>query len=131
MPKYGIISGLYFTHIRTVSLHIQSGCGKIRTRNNSVFGHFSSSVIWPKNEDIHHVCWQEFLSSLNWKNQNNVVNLYMVFSFCIYEYWTLARIPFNITKQVFLQVYYIGVMVAHLNFLENCLRIVSRLIVAN
>ena len=27
-----------------VSLRIQSECGKIRTRNNSVFGHFSRSV---------------------------------------------------------------------------------------
>ena len=35
-----------FSRIRTeyeVSLRIQSECGKIRTRNNSVFGHFLRS----------------------------------------------------------------------------------------
>ena len=37
-----------FSHIQTeyrVSLRIQSKCGKIRTRINSVFGHFSRSVV--------------------------------------------------------------------------------------
>ena len=49
MSKYGVISGLYFpafglnTERYEVSLRIQSECGKIRTRNNSVFGHFSGS----------------------------------------------------------------------------------------
>ena len=39
-----------FSRIRTeygeysVSLHIQSECGKIRTKNNSIFGHFSHSA---------------------------------------------------------------------------------------
>ena len=48
-PKYGVISGPYFpafglnTEIYFVSLLIQSECRKIRTRNNSVFGHFSRS----------------------------------------------------------------------------------------
>ena len=47
--KYGVISGPYFstfglnTERYFVSLRIQSECGKIRTRNNSVFGHFSRS----------------------------------------------------------------------------------------
>ena len=39
-----------FSRIRTeygVSLCIQSECGKIRTRKNSVFGHFSRSVRLP------------------------------------------------------------------------------------
>ena len=40
MSKYGVISGPYFP----VSLRSQSECGKIRARNNSVFGHFSRSV---------------------------------------------------------------------------------------
>ena len=50
MSKYGVISGPYFlafgltTKRYSVSLRIQSKCGKIRTRNNSVFGHFSHSV---------------------------------------------------------------------------------------
>ena len=32
-----------FSRIRTEYGHIQSECGEIRTRNNSVFGHFSHS----------------------------------------------------------------------------------------
>ena len=51
VSKYGIISGPYFpsfelnTERHLVSLRIQSECGKIRTRNYSVFGHFSRSYI--------------------------------------------------------------------------------------
>ena len=53
VSKYGAISGPYFpvfglnTEIYGVNLHIQSNlriqseCWKMRTRNNSVFGHFS------------------------------------------------------------------------------------------
>ena len=50
MSKYGVMSGLYFpvfglnTEIYLVNLRIQSEYRKIRTRNNSVFGHFSRSV---------------------------------------------------------------------------------------
>ena len=46
VSKYGVISGPYFpafglnTERYEVSLCIQSECGKIRTRNNSVFRHF-------------------------------------------------------------------------------------------
>ena len=45
----GVYSGPYFpafglnTKIYAVNLRIQSKCGKIRTRKNSVFGHFSRS----------------------------------------------------------------------------------------
>ena len=48
--KYGVFSGPYFpafglnTERYFVSLCIRSECGKIRTRKNSVFGHFSRSV---------------------------------------------------------------------------------------
>ena len=48
--KYGVISGPYFpafglnTERYEVSLRIQSECGKIWTRNNYVFGHFSRSL---------------------------------------------------------------------------------------
>ena len=38
-PAFGLNRERYF-----VSLRIQSECGKIQTRNNSVFGHFSRSV---------------------------------------------------------------------------------------
>ena len=46
VSKYGVISGPYFpvfglnTDIYAVKLRIQSEYRKIRTRNNSVFGHF-------------------------------------------------------------------------------------------
>ena len=49
VSKYGVISGPYFpafevnTERYEVSLRIHSECGKIQTRNNSVFGHFSRS----------------------------------------------------------------------------------------
>ena len=51
MSKYGVISGPYFPAFGLnmerykVSLCIQSECGKIRTRNNSVVGHFSRSDV--------------------------------------------------------------------------------------
>ena len=47
VTKHGVISGPYFpvfglnTEIYFVNLRIQSEYRKIRTRNNSVFGHFS------------------------------------------------------------------------------------------
>ena len=50
VSKYGVFSGPYFhafelnTERHSVSPRIQSKCEKIRTRNNSVFGHFSCSV---------------------------------------------------------------------------------------
>ena len=49
VSKYGVISGLYFPVFglnmerKRVSFRIQSEHRKIRTRNNSVFGHFSRS----------------------------------------------------------------------------------------
>ena len=53
MSKCGVFSGPYFpafglnTERYSVSLRIQSKCGKIRTRKNSVFGDFPHSVIFP------------------------------------------------------------------------------------
>ena len=49
VSKYGVFSGPHFsvfglnTDIYSVNLHTQSKYGKIRTRKNSVFGHFSRS----------------------------------------------------------------------------------------
>ena len=48
MSQYGVFSGLYFPAFgrkaeSSVSLRIQSEYGKIRTRKNPVFGHFSRS----------------------------------------------------------------------------------------
>ena len=50
MSKYGVLSGPYFpafglnTDRHGVSLRINFECGKVRTRKNSVFGHFSRNV---------------------------------------------------------------------------------------
>ena len=61
VSNYGLFSGPYFpafglnTERYSVSLHIQSECGKIRTRKNSVFGHFSRSDIQGKVSSNH---WQ-------------------------------------------------------------------------
>ena len=50
VSKYGVFSGPYFpafglnTERHEVSLRIQSECGKIQTRKNSAFGHFSGSA---------------------------------------------------------------------------------------
>ena len=41
MSKYEVISGLYFP---AFGMNTERYFGKIRTRNNSVFGHFSRSV---------------------------------------------------------------------------------------
>ena len=48
--KYGVLSGPYFTvfgvntEIYSINLRIQSKYGKIRTRKNSVYGHFLRSA---------------------------------------------------------------------------------------
>ena len=50
MSKYGVLSSPYFPlfglnmEIYGVNVRIQSEYRKIRTRNNSAFGHFSRSV---------------------------------------------------------------------------------------
>ena len=50
-PKYGVFSGPYFSvyglnaKVYGVNIRIQSQYRKIRTRKNSVFGHFSRSVV--------------------------------------------------------------------------------------
>ena len=57
VSKCGVFSGLYFsefwlnTEIYGVNLRIKSEYRKIRTRKNSVFGHFSRSEWW-RNEII-------------------------------------------------------------------------------
>ena len=50
LSKYGVISGPYFpvfglnTEIYFVNFRIECEYRKMRTRNNSVFGHFSRNV---------------------------------------------------------------------------------------
>ena len=68
VSKYAVFSGPHFpafalnTERYSVSLRIQSECGKIRTRKNSVFRHFSHSVIA-----------SEFLKQ-SWKSLKNITN---------------------------------------------------------
>ena len=58
MSKYGVISSPYFpvfrlnTEIFGVNLRIQSEYRKTRTRNNSVFGHFSRSDMLKKSPNL-------------------------------------------------------------------------------
>ena len=69
VSKYGVFSGPYFpsfgpnTERYGVSLGIHSKCEKKRTRKNSVFGHFSPSVI--------HLLWCRYLLTLScrWKTE--------------------------------------------------------------
>ena len=56
VSRYGVFSGPYFlafglnTERYGVSLRIQSECGKIRARKNSVFRHFSRSEKWQESQ---------------------------------------------------------------------------------
>ena len=64
VSKYGVFSGPHFpvfglnTEIYFVNIRIQSEFGKIRTRDNSVFGHFSRRAIFTKSSIID--IWQTF-----------------------------------------------------------------------
>ena len=57
VSKYGDFSGPYFlvfglnTERSSVSLHMQSKCGKISTRKKPVFGHFSRSGKFSPHKD--------------------------------------------------------------------------------
>ena len=63
-PAFGLNTKRYF-----VSLHIQSECKKMRTRNNSIFGHFlpsniltmKSNVVWAPTVHLERpdlYCWK-------------------------------------------------------------------------
>ena len=86
VSKYGVFS--VFSRIRTeygeirISLRIQSECGKIWTKKNSVFGHFSrsewySTIIVP---------WETFGGLLLW--QRPMLQLYF---FLLYNWLQSAR----------------------------------------
>ena len=88
MSKYGVFSGPYFpvfglyTEIYSVNLRIHSKYRKIRTRKNSVFGHFSRSVDVFKGTDVNKtsssedcdVCHYWYFLSFSFKFQANVCN---------------------------------------------------------
>ena len=89
VSKYGVISGPRFPafglnmEIYSINLCIQSKYRKIRTRNNSVFGHFSRSTIrsrFNKEHKFSSILWnkticQEFKDKLNAKFFNPNLNL--------------------------------------------------------
>ena len=76
VSKYGIISGPYFltfgVNKERASLRIHSKYGKIRTRKNSIFGHFSHS-------DIIAFTWKRSL----WKS----LSVIKLFSFQGWDYF--------------------------------------------
>ena len=72
MSMYGIVSGPDFPafglnkeRYSSVSLRIQSECGKIRTRKNSVFGQYSRIVYF----------WGGKLVAIARAQDNNVINI--------------------------------------------------------
>ena len=90
MFKRKVISGPYFpafglnTEMYCVSLRIQSECGKIRTRNNSVFGSFSRSV------KVYFQLLKTWLLNVSSKNENffqiyqtNTQINWMVYKHCV------------------------------------------------
>ena len=79
VSKYGVISGPYFpvfglnTEIYFLNLHIQSEYRKIRTRNNSVFGHFSRIAAINKFQNhpsVVNIKQRQFNSTFSFKNTN-------------------------------------------------------------
>ena len=90
VSKYGVISGRFFPvlglnkEIYGISLLIQSQYRKIRTRNNSAFGHFSRSVY------LNH-CWvQQIVQELHqdWGLQCN--QRVWIVSYLDYAIWISA-----------------------------------------
>ena len=86
VSKYGVFSGPYFptfglnTESYRVSLRIHSECRKIRTRKNSVFGHFSRSA-W----HLPIICIQslQFVTEYRWYQ---------------YGWWYIIRLFINISN---------------------------------
>ena len=100
VSKYGVISGPYFpafglaTERYQVYLCIQSKCGKIRTRNNSVFGISSRSGSCVLIRNGHHVILRMFVRHIafviskggepvSW-NYVSIRNIYTWFFACLF-----------------------------------------------
>ena len=88
VSKYGVISSPYFpvfgleTEIYFVNLRIQSECRKIRTRNNSVFGHFTQWTL---------LRWLTFL--LGFLTVTLTVLLLSIYVFLLTHCSTVAYLP--------------------------------------
>ena len=88
VSKYRIISGPYFptfglnTERYSVCLRIQSECGKIRTRNNSVFRQFSRSEGYSFLEPSN-ICfiWKEFSSAIFSINSSLLTHSFLMHPF--------------------------------------------------
>ena len=81
MSKYGAFSGPYFPAFglnrerHFVSLCIQSECGKIRAKKNSVFWHISHSVKREKHWHLHMTdlfSWRKYISNCTWIKQSHL-----------------------------------------------------------
>ena len=79
MSKHGYFPGPYFPAFRlnterySVSLRIQSECGEIRTRKNSIFGHFSRSVGKEQLKSLWKISWTQ-IRDIDWYLDTNSTN---------------------------------------------------------
>ena len=81
-PAFGLNTERYF-----VSVRIQSECGKIRSRKNSVFGHFSRSA--------HVVEFNDF-TQIIYKYHKNLWNICMIKNrFPLNWLWVYYTLPFR------------------------------------
>ena len=102
MSKYGGLSGPYFpafglnTERYEVSLRIQSECGKIRTRKNSVFGHSSRSV---PSSVVNMLTPVSFLEVFAISLKLTMI-IYTLVHFALHEKWSfpLRISPVDVTK---------------------------------
>ena len=67
-----------------VSLRIQSECGKIRTRKNSEFGHFSRTVTYYRKETCQKHMLKSTIQISSYKILNDLASLAKWYSVCLY-----------------------------------------------
>ena len=95
MTKYGVVSGPYFpvfglnTEKYSVSLRIKSEFRKIRTRNNSVFGHFPRSDWFSKSVFDLNISvsgnWTKTLLKTYFVEQGKEYRLRVLFFHCVFQ----------------------------------------------
>ena len=113
MSKYGVSSGRYFPvfelnmEIYRVNIRIQSEYSKIRTRKNSIFGHFSRSG--NLNESIY--------SKSIW-----LLNIYLLHlfycCFCYTLFVLISSAVYNFCKETKLMFKLMGSLATDCNFLK-------------
>ena len=94
VAKYRVFSGPYFpefglnTDRHGVSPRIQSKCWKIRTRKNTVFGHFSRSAVLRYKSDVAKHEWTAL--SFNFDKIRDLSNRCKFFSTPVAEYASIS-----------------------------------------